>query len=283
MILISDCGSTKADWKILKSSGEVGHQSTRGFNPFIQNSVTIESMLQEDFDDSLVKKEVKEVFFYGAGCSDNYRCNIVETALQQIFPNAKIKVHHDLLASARALCGTEAGIACILGTGSNSCLYDGIEVIDNVTNIGSLLGDEGSGMHLGKELLRGYFYREMPEEIRTAFEVYCPDGKRGILNKAYDSPAPNVYLASFSKFLSQNSSHPYIQNIVFNCFDEFITRHVLKYDGNQKIKIHFVGSVAFHYKAILDVVLASHSLTLGKVIKKPIDSLVAFHQKMATQ
>lgn len=283
MILIADCGSTKADWKILKSTGEVDSQSTRGFNPFIQNAITIESMLQEDFDDSLAKKEVKEVFFYGAGCSDTYRCNIVEAALQQLFPDAKIKVHHDLLASARALCGTEPGIACILGTGSNSCLYDGIEVVDNVTNVGSLLGDEGSGMHLGKTLLLGYFYREMPEEIRTAFEVFCPDGKRGILNKTYDSPTPNVYLASFSKFLSQNKEHPYIQNIVYNCFDEFITRHVLKYEGNQKIKIHFVGSVAFHYKDILDVVLASHSLSLGKVIKKPIDNLVAFHQKIAMQ
>ncbi len=283
MILIADCGSTKADWKILKSTGEVDTQSTRGFNPFIQNAETIESMLKEDFDDSLAKKEVKQVFFYGAGCSDAHRCNIVEVALQQLFTDAKIKIHHDLLASARALCGTEPGIACILGTGSNSCLYDGIEVIDNVTNVGSLLGDEGSGMHLGKELLRGYFYREMPEEIRTAFEVFCPDGKRGILNKTYDSPTPNVYLASFSKFLSQNKEHPYIQNIVYNCFDEFITRHVLKYEGNQKIKIHFVGSVAFHYKNILDVVLASHSLSLGKVIKKPIDNLVAFHQKIAMQ
>ena len=122
MILIADSGSTKADWKILHPSGEITSQSTRGFNPFIQNSEAIEIGLLEDFDDSLEKSKAKEVYYYGAGCSDDYRNSIVEVALQKIFPNAKIIVNHDLLASARAVCGTEAGVACILGTGSNSCL-----------------------------------------------------------------------------------------------------------------------------------------------------------------
>lgn len=281
MILIADSGSTKADWKLLDSNGTVTSQSTRGFNPFFQNSETIEAGLLEDFDEDLEQEKVSEVFFYGAGCSDDYRCSIVEVALQKVFPNAKVKVNHDLLASARAVCGTQPGIACIIGTGSNSCLYDGIEVIDNVTNVGSFFGDEGSGSHLGKELLRGYFYREMPADIFKAFEIYCPDGKRGILNKVYDNPTPNVYLASFSKFLSQHKTHSYIQHIVYKCFDEFVTRHVLKYDGNLKLKIHFVGSVAYHFQDILEIVLASHNLKIGEVIKKPIDNLVKFHQRMA--
>lgn len=283
MILIADCGSTKADWKIITSSGEIQHQSTRGFNPFIQDTHAIEKILSEDFDDSLDKLASSKVFFYGAGCSDEYRNNIVELALKKTFPNARIKVNHDLLASARALCGTQPGIACILGTGSNSCLYDGIEVIDNVTNMGSLMGDEGSGFHLGKELLRGYFYREMPEDIQEAFEIFCPIGKRGILNKTYDSPTPNVYLASFTKFLSQNKSHPYIQNIIFKCFDEFVTKHIQKYEGNIHLKINFVGSIAFHFQEILESVLASHNLQLGKIIQKPINSLVDFHLKMAAK
>ncbi len=283
MVLIADCGSTKADWKVIVPSGEIQDQSTRGFNPFILDSEAIEKILLQDFDDYLNKPKVAEVFFYGAGCSDEYRNNIVATALQKVFPNAKIKVNHDLLASARALCGTSPGIACILGTGSNSCLYDGIEVIDNVTNMGSLMGDEGSGYHLGKELLRGYFYREMPEDILNAFEEFCPIGKRGILNNTYDSPTPNVYLASFTKFISQHKSHPYIQNIVFNCFDEFITKHVQKYEGNINLKINFVGSIAFHFQEILKSVLASHNLKIGKVIQKPIKSLVDFHLKMAAE
>ena len=281
MIFIADSGSTKADWKILQDEGEIMNHSTHGFNPFFQNSETIEKTLLADFNNQFDLAKASKVFFYGAGCSDTYRCNIVEKALQSIFPNAIIKVHHDLLASARALCGTKPGIACILGTGSNSCLYDGFEIIDNVTNVGSLIGDEGSGSHLGKELLRGYFYREMPNEIKEAFEQYCPDGKREILNKTYDNPTPNVYLASFSKFLSSHKSHPYVQNLVFKCFDEFIVRHVQKYEGNLNLKIHFVGSVAYHFKNILEIVLASHNLEIGKVIKKPIEDLTKFHQKMA--
>jgi len=155
MILIADSGSTKADWRIITESGEVQSQSTSGFNPFFQNSETIEQTLRREFNGELQKEAAQHVFYYGAGCSDAYRCSIVEVAMQKLFPNASIQIDHDLLASARALCGTEAGIACILGTGSNSCLYDGKSVIDNVTNMGSFVGDEGSGMALGKALLRG--------------------------------------------------------------------------------------------------------------------------------
>ena len=283
MILIADSGSTKADWKILHTSGEITSQSTRGFNPFIQNSEAIETGLLEDFDDSLEKLKAEAVYYYGAGCSDDYRNSIVEVALKKIFPNAKITVNHDLLASARAVCGTEAGVACILGTGSNSSLYDGIEIIDNVKNMGFLVGDEGSGSHIGKELLRGYFYREMPKDILEEFDRSYPEGQRGILNKIYDNPKPNVYLASFSKFLSIHKGHPYIQHLVFKSFDEFVRRHILKYDGCQNLKIHFVGSVAYYFKDILEIVLAGYDLELGNIIKKPIDRLVDFHQKIASK
>jgi glucosamine kinase len=283
MIFIADSGSTKADWKILHTSGEVTSQSTRGFNPFIQNSEAIKVGLLKDFADSVERTKAESVFYYGAGCSDDYRNSIVEVALQKIFPNAKITVNHDLLASARAVCGTEAGIACILGTGSNSSLYDGIEIIDNVRNMGFLVGDEGSGSHIGKELLRGYFYREMPKDILIDFNKSFPEGHRGILDRIYDNPKPNVYLASFSKFLSNHKGHPYIQHLVFKSFDEFVKRHVLKYDGCQNLKIHFVGSVAYYFKDILEIVLASYDLEIGNVIKKPINRLVDFHKKIASK
>jgi len=278
MILIADSGSTKADWKIITSNGAVQSQSTRGFNPFFQDSETIETALRKEFTGQLKKEKATEVFYYGAGCSDAYRCGIVADALKNLFPKAEIHVNHDLLASARALCGNNSGIACILGTGSNSCLYDGIKVSDNVTNMGSFVGDEGSGMHIGKELLRGYFYREMPKELIPVFEEFCPDGKRGILNNIYDSDTPNVYLASFAKFISQNKEHLYIQKLVYTCFDEFVKRHVQKYDGHTSLPIHFVGSVAYYFKDILKLVLDMKNLTLGQVIKKPIDNLVEFHK-----
>lgn len=283
MILIADSGSTKADWKILHPSGEVSDQSTRGFNPFIQNSEAIETGLLEDFDDSLERSKAKSVYYYGAGCSDDHRNLIVEIALQKIFPNAKITVNHDLLASARAVCGVKPGIACILGTGSNSCLYDGIEIIDNIKNMGFLVGDEGSGSHIGKELLRGYFYREMPKAILEDFERSYPEGHRGILDRIYDNPKPNVYLASFSRFLSSHRGDPYIQHIVNKSFDEFVKRNILKYDGCQSLKIHFVGSVAYYFREILEIVLSSYDLEIGNVIKKPIERLVAFHQKIESK
>ena len=277
MVLIVDSGSTKADWKIIAKNGEITSQSTRGFNPFFQNSKMIEAILMEDFDENFDKSKARKIYYYGAGCSDDIRNAIVEVALQKVFPNASIEVDHDLLASARAVCGHEAGVACILGTGSNSCLYDGKKIIDKVSNMGFLVGDEGSGSHIGKELLRGYFYREMPKEIITAFEDFCPDGKLGIISKIYASPTPNVYLASFAKFLSKNKTHPYIQQIVHKSFDVFVTRHIQKYDNCLNLKINFIGSVAYYFREILDVVLASHNLQLGTVIKKPIDNLVKFH------
>ena len=278
MILIADSGSTKADWKIIMPSGDIQFQSTNGFNPFFQDSETIETTLRKQFTDELKKDEATEVYYYGAGCSDDIRCEIVAVALRKLFPNAEIHVNHDLLAAARALCGDQPGIACILGTGSNSCLYDGKEVIDNVDNMGSFVGDEGSGMHIGKELLKGYFYREMPEELIPIFEEFCSDGKQGILSNIYDNDTPNVYLASFSRFMSENRDYLYIQRIVFNCFEEFIKRHVQKYEGHTKLDIHFVGSVAFYFRDILNLVLEMKSLTLGNIIKQPIDSLMLYHQ-----
>ena len=149
--------------------------------------------------------------------------------------------------------------------------------------MGFLVGDEGSGSHIGKELLRGYFYREMPKDILIDFNKSFPEGHRGILDRIYDNPKPNVYLASFSKFLSNHKGHPYIQHLVFKSFDEFVKRHVLKYDGCQNLKIHFVGSVAYYFKDILEIVLASYDLEIGNVIKKPINRLVDFHQKIASK
>ncbi|MEM6966030.1 MAG: hypothetical protein AAF573_14780 [Bacteroidota bacterium] len=279
MVFIADSGSTKTDWKLLSTDGNVSTESTRGFNPYFWDSEAITAALFEDFEEGLEREKIQEIYFYGAGCSDVYRCDIIKKGLLGFFPNADIKVGHDLIACARAACGTEAGVVCILGTGSNSCLYDGSKITDNVASLGSWIGDEGSGLHLGKELLRSYFYREMPKDIIAAFKLFCPDGKREILNKTYSHPTPNVYLASFSKFLSERQSHPYVQQIVLKCFDEFLTRHVLKYKGVSKLPIHFVGSIAFHFEDSLKVALTKYDLKLGNVLQKPIDSLVEFHRK----
>jgi glucosamine kinase len=231
MLIIVDSGSTKADWQIIHPDGSRELHNTMGFNPFFHDADRVEAELRKDFTQKVACEQARWVYFYGAGCSDAMRCNMIYTGLKRIFPNTEIlEVDHDLLACARAVCGTKPGIACIIGTGSNTCLYDGQKVVDNVSNLGFLLGDEGSGSHLGKRLIRAYFYRELPAEIQKDFEKAYPEGKRDILNKIYSSGA-NVYLASFATFISAHKKHFFIQELVSASFKELIIRHILKFQS----------------------------------------------------
>lgn len=277
MIAIADGGSTKVDWRIMSDGQDVHTFSSKGYNPFFWKSEAVAKDLLATLPEELDVDQLKEVYFYGSGCSDKSRCEIIEIAFQQVFPNAKIIVEHDLLASARATCGVHAGIACILGTGSNSCEYNGVDITDNVTNLGFLLGDEGSGGDLGKRIVRSYFYREMPEELRVKLRMHTPMAKSAVFDKLYVDKSPNVYLAKFSKFCSNNKEHAFIQQLAKDSFTEFIRRHILKYAGHKNYPIHFIGSVAFHFKPILQEVLDEHDLKMGIIIKKPIDNLVRFH------
>ncbi len=277
MIVIADGGSTKADWRIVLNGSTQQVSSTIGFNPFFFTPKAIEEELNRTFVNEFPATEATKVYFYGAGCSDAYRCSIIEEGLQPIFPNAKVIVDHDLMAAARATCGGKPGVACILGTGSNSCNFDGEKITDHITNLGHLLGDEGSGSYLGKMLIRGYFYREFPDDIKKEFEEKYPFEQRELINRIYDYNTSNVFLASFAKFLSDHKDHIYIQQLVNKAFSEFIDRHVRKYKNHNALPIHFVGSIAFHFKEILNLVLQQRNLQLGMVIKKPIDHLVEYH------
>lgn len=281
MKIVCDSGSTKADWVILSNDREIYSGSTRGINPVFHDGDFVRGELEKEIVGSVEPRSIEDVYFYGAGCWDADLKTVVSKALKSVFANAEAHVEHDLLGAARAACGSEPGIACILGTGSNSCLYDGKKVIDNVKNLGYLVGDEGSGSFIGKELLRCYFYRELPSELAIKLDQLIPGGKSEVLQKIYGGGAPNVYLASFAKFISDNKSHPFLQNIVSDAFDIFINRHVCKYEGSQKLPISFIGSVAFHFSDILKEVLDSKGMTMGNTIKKPIDSLVKFHKKEA--
>ncbi len=282
MLIIVDSGSTKADWQIIHADGTRELLTTMGFNPFFHDEDRIESELKKDFVQKVAVDDVQAVYFYGAGCSDAMRCDIIKRGLQRIFINANIEVLHDLLASARAACGASEGIACIIGTGSNTCLYDGKNVIDNVSNLGYLLGDEGSGSHLGKLLIRAFFYRELPDDIEAKFVAGYGSDKRAFLNHIYSDGA-NVYLADFARFFSANRTHFYIQKLAAEAFTELTERHILKYEGCHRIPINFVGSVAHHFQDILKVVLDEHDLNMGIIIKKPIDKLVEYHLQHINQ
>ena len=278
MLIIVDSGSTKADWQIIHPNGKQELVTTMGFNPFFHDEDRVESELKKDFVKHVKVENAKAVYFYGAGCSDKMRCDTIKRGLEKVFTHASVVVDHDLLASARAACGNEPGIACIIGTGSNTCLYDGEKIIDNVTNMGYLLGDEGSGSNMGKSLLKAYFYRELPEDIKSWFETEYGTDKRVFLNDIYGA-SPNVYLASFATFFSKHREHFYIQKLVAEAFTELINRHILKYEGCHSLPVCFVGSIAYHFQDILKMTLEEHDLNLGNVIRKPIDSLVEYHLK----
>lgn len=279
MKVVVDSGSTKADWRVFDDE-QVQPVSSIGLNPVFRTVDFIRDETYQAFSEASVNMEKPTmVHFYGAGCWDHLRKQKVADGLRQVFPNAKINVYHDLLGAARAVCGKEAGIACILGTGSNSCLYDGEEVTDNVTNLSYLLGDEGSGTHLGKKLIRAYFYRELPSDLVKPFDERFPGGTDAILNRIYGKETPNVYLASFTKFLSDHVDHIFVQRIIYHSFEEFIDRHVRKYKNHISLPVSFIGSIAYHFQHIMRVVLEERAMTIGQFIQKPIDNLVDFHRK----
>ena len=276
MVIIADCGSTKCDWLLSYSHRDQQLENTVGFSPFFHSTAEISTIIKEQLLPKLREVQITEVYFYGTGVHDAHRTEIVAEALRDCFPKAKVEVEHDLLGAARAVCGRSAGIACILGTGSNSCYYDGVKILDNVPSLGWLLGDEGSGTHLGKALLRAWFYRELPTDLDTIFKKEHPEGADAIKDLAYEKGA-NAYLATFTRFLGDNLQHPFIQKLVAECLGEFLDRHVSKYQGYQHVPVHFVGSIAHHFQVILSKCMDDRKMELGKIVRKPIYPLAEFH------
>ena len=279
MLLIADAGSTKADWAWVAKDGENSFAHTKGFNPVVHPKELLLGEVRRLNEELLPGLQPLAIHYYGAGCWDYTRKVPIREALQAYYPKAEIRVMHDLLGAARASCGSSPGIACILGTGSNTCLYDGEDVVDNVTNLGYMLGDEGSGSHLGKAFLRAYFYRELDEDIRDAFEEYVQIDKSVILDNIYGSDIPNTYLASFTRFMGEHQDHPIVQRIVFQSFGEFLDRHVRKYKGHLDVPIHYIGSIAYHFKTILQAAMAERNLRMGSFVHKPIEALANFHRR----
>ena len=278
MKLIADSGSTKADWVMLDAAGRTTYANTRGFNPVVHPVDLLHGELQKLANDLLPGQRPTEVHYYGAGCWDYRRKQVISDAITNTWPGVEVTVMHDLLGAARATCGTEPGIACILGTGSNTCLYDGTDVTDNVTNLGFMLGDEGSGSHLGKAFLRSYFYRELDDELNARFEDYTTVDRTTVLDTIYESEMPNTYLAGFTRFMGEHQQHPLVQRIIFDSFAEFLDRHVRKYRGHLELPIHFIGSIAFHFRDILLAALHERDMIKGRFVHKPIEALADFHR-----
>lgn len=280
MIVIADMGATKTDWSFAEGSTVIKNIQTKGFNPYFYSAGEIVDLLRKDFVDEDFS-EIEKVYFYGAGCSTEEKIKTIEYALKIYFPQALIEVNHDLLASARALCGHSPGIACILGTGSNTCLFDGTDIISNNPSLGFLLGDEGSGGDLGRELIKAYYYGKLTPELESKFETQFNTDKTHLLGDVYSTDKPNAYCAAFTPFLNQNIEEICIAELVKNSFREFFTSHILTYENHQKIPINFVGSIAHNFKVQLKEVANEYGTRVGIIIKAPIGKLIEYHSQLS--
>lgn len=282
MIVVADSGSTKCDWLIYDAEThqtELTH--TMGFNPYFHDAERIASGIRENAVLLSAAAKIHAVYFYCAGGSSEEMRSIAADGLRNIFSSARIDVFHDLEGAVRATCGVEKGIACILGTGSNSCYFDGRQMIEVVPSLGYILGDEGGGSWYGRRLLKDYLYLRMPAEVNAAFEEkYHPD-KNEILRRVYRMPHANVYLASFSPFLSAHREHPYIRRIVREGFSEFIQAHVCCYMQYREVPVHFVGSLAVHFCDDLQAVCQEAGIQIGKITREPVYGLLEYHTHSA--
>lgn len=276
MILIADSGSTKTDWRLIDDQGEISQATTPGLNPYYQSSQEIKLVVELELL-AKINGEVSEVHFYGAGCN-GIKDEVVSSPLQTLFPSAMVTIQSDLLAAARSLCGHEPGIACILGTGSNSCLYDGNTITEQTPTLGFWLGDEGSGSVMGRELVIAYLNHELPEQLAGKFEKRYQLSKKEVLHRAYEEPFPNRYFGQFSKFLFHHLKDPFVYQLVAGSFEQFFERKVLKYENHQQSKIHFVGSIAFYFSNILRQVANDRGLSVQNIIESPIAGLTLYHQ-----
>ena len=278
MILIADSGSTKTDWRLIDGSKKC-QVSTQGLNPYFMDSADIVAIISNELlPNLLIDSNIPvNIYFYGAGCSTEQKKEIVRAALTQLFQKSTIEINTDLLGAARALCGTEPGIAAILGTGANTCYYDGQKIADNRPSLGYALGDEGSGAHIGKTFIQAYLNQEMPQHLADRFYERFKLNSADILDAVYKKPMPNRFLASFSKFIYQNLKEQYIIDLVANCFEQFFDKHICKYPQHKELKLSCVGSVAFYYSNILRGVAARKGVAIDKIIETPIAGLTLYH------
>lgn len=277
--LIADSGATKTAWRMLD---DATHRSfyTSGISPYYMDQQHISTLIRAEFPAAVLKKKVDVIYFYGTGCYTNSNANLVKKALCTIYPAARVNVTHDLMGAALSLCGNQKGISCILGTGSNSCFFDGKKIRMNSPGLGYVLGDEGSGAYLGIKVIQHYLYGKFDAELMKSFTATYTVEKAEILNKVYKQPLANRYLAGFAQFLSAHRGHFMVENIIEDGLRAFFDQHLTAYAKRYELPIHFVGSIAFYFKDKIDELCLEYGFSRGKIIKQPMAGLVDFHQKM---
>lgn len=278
MIIIADGGSTKTNWCLLDDAGKKIYFNTEGYNPYFVDSEYIHSSLKRGLPQDLPYHQITEVNYYGAGVHNEEKAAIVVEAMAQIFTHADIRVGHDLIAAARALLGDQPGFAAILGTGTNTCIYDGTDITHNISSAAYILGDEGSGCYIGKKLLTDYVRGYMPEDVRKEFwETYklTPDE---VMDNVYTKPLANRFCAGFSKFIYDCSVNiGYNRGIVVNAFDDFFRNLVTRYPDYQSYSFNCIGSVGYNFRNVLEEKAREYNMPFGRIVRSPIDDLVEYH------
>jgi glucosamine kinase len=279
MLLVADSGSTKADWLLADNGKVIASFTSMGFNPFFHNAKTVYTELGKNKPMKKYAPQINEVKFFGAGCSSPARNKIIAQGLKKVFPNAKVLVDHDMLGAALAACNNDAGLVCILGTGSNIAWYDGKNISETRHGLGYVLGDESSGSYYGKKLLAYFNYEVMPAELRKAFYAEYKMTKEKMVKHVYKMPDANVYLASFAKFLSGHKNHAWIKQLVYKGMTDFFETNISAYAQYKTAPVHFIGSIAFHFKDTLQKVADENNFKMGKIIVKPVDDLMGYFLK----
>lgn len=276
--LVADSGSTKTDWALI-SNHSVQRYQTEGLNPYFHSPNSIESVLKNDLKPTIKGQEVNHILFYGSGCDCEAKIRGMNNILNQVFPGAEANVHEDLLGAARACCFNEPGIVCILGTGSNSCRYDGTHIVQQIPSLGFILGDEGSAGYFGQKLINHYYRNEIPEDLACELEQYYDMNLDSISEGIYNNDQSSRFVASYSSFLGEHNDHHFVRQMLRDGFENFITRIVLQYQNARSYTVNFVGSLGCAYQGMLKELLAKHKLMPGVFIKSPIDRLIEFHSQ----
>ena len=280
MILITDGGSTKADWIALNNQKEEAFRvRTLGLNPAVLSKKELKNRISSAFQLMDVKEKVNEVYFYGAGCGTSKPAEILKNVMQEIFTNAKVVIAEDMLGAVYAVSAKKSALVCILGTGSNSCYFDCEKMYIKASSLGYTVMDEASGNYFGKRLLRDYYYKVMPKNIREKFEIAYDLDVDIVKFNLYRKSNPNMYLASFAKFMFDFKDEEYIKKMIKKGFQKFFKYRILSYNTSREIPIYFIGSIAHYFKDILEKVAKKNKLKITGIVQRPIDKLIEFHKK----
>lgn len=276
MILLADGGSTKVDWRLVEGTKEIKQISTKGANPFFRSREDISEEIKKVINPVLNGHTIDSVHFFGAGCASPEKNKIVRDAIADNIKTSRIEVNSDLVAAAKGLCGTKKGIACILGTGSNSCFYDGEEIVENVSPLGYVLGDEGSGAVLGRLFLGACLKNQLTKGLKEKFLKEFDLTPATILDMVYRQPLANRFLASLSPFLVENIHDKTVYDLVYNAFKDFFVKNVMQYDYKNN-DVHFTGSVAYYYKDLVRKVGADLNIKVGIISQSPMEGLIKYY------